>query len=73
MPDLRLCLICRRPESDAIHGRPRKPDSSRARVPGVFEYHAFDPGERRRLVRRMDDRVRLLQDAERRVADRRTQ
>lgn len=69
----RLCLICRRPESDALHegftpaGMARKflksepPD--RYVTQHRIEQHAFDPGERRKLIRRMDDRIAAVEKA----------
>jgi hypothetical protein len=50
----RLCLVCRRIEGDPIHD-----PLPRQRLAGVvprIEQHAYDPGERRRSVRRQSDR-----------------
>jgi hypothetical protein len=60
MPDPRPCLICGRPGDDYVHG----PERSGAHdvVPRV-EPHQYDPGERRSGIRRMDDRVKKIEEA----------
>ncbi|HLA65190.1 MAG TPA: hypothetical protein VK600_01260 [Candidatus Saccharimonadales bacterium] len=64
--DPRLCLICRRPQGDTLHGAGGDVSELHDWAPEVG-FHAYDPGERRVLVRRMDDRIHKIEDAVRRV------
>jgi hypothetical protein len=50
----RLCLICHRIQDDPIHDV-RRSQRIVEIVPRI-EFHRFDPGERRRFVRRESDR-----------------
>jgi hypothetical protein len=61
MPDLRPCLICRRPADDPLHGPPH---GGRAHeVTPRIEQHDYDPGERRQVIRRRADREAILRRA----------
>lgn len=61
--DLRPCLICNRIESDKLHQPERWIPKQLATEPPRIEHHAYDPGERRKLVRRMDDRIAKIENA----------
>jgi hypothetical protein len=50
----RLCLICHRIQDDPIHDV-RRSQRIVEIVPRI-EQHAYDPGERRHVVRRQNDR-----------------
>lgn len=60
MTDPRRCLVCRRPKADPLHSD-RSFGAIADRTTPRIEQHVFDPGERRQLIRRMDDRVRLVE------------
>jgi hypothetical protein len=60
MTDPRRCLICRRSQADPLHSS-RSFGAIAKRTELRIEQHVFDPGERRQLIRRMDDRVRLVE------------
>lgn len=57
--DGRLCLTCHRLQDDPIHGPAR---SGLPLIVPVLENHKWDPGERRHLVRRMDDRIKAIEN-----------
>ena len=63
MEDQRACLICGRVEDDPLHA-PERGGLAHDVEPRI-EQHDYDPGERRQLVRRMDDRVHKIEDATR--------
>jgi hypothetical protein len=65
-PPARPCLVCGRPEDDPLHGPER--GGLAHDITSRIEQHAYDPGERRHLVRRMDDRIHKIEDAVRRRA-----
>lgn len=64
MSDEHLCLICHRREDDPLHGSAEITSPIEPRI----AQHAFDPGERRRRIRRMADRVHAVEDAMERMA-----
>lgn len=55
------CLICKRGADDPLHGPPFGTIAHENVVPRI-EQHPYDPGERRRLIRRMADRIHILKD-----------
>lgn len=52
------CLHCHRPQDDVVHGPEREP---RHGEEGRIAHHLYDPGERRHLVRRQEDRIALVE------------
>jgi hypothetical protein len=57
----RPCLICNRRWNDPLHG----PSPDEVNVLERYEYHGYDPGERRQVIRRKDDHdVAPAQDLE---------
>lgn len=62
MNDPRPCLICLRPQDDPLHQGPERGGLAHDVTPRI-EQHDYDPGERRSLVRRMDDRVHVIEEA----------
>jgi hypothetical protein len=61
MGDPRPCLVCNRQQDDPLHG-PEAGGLAHDIEPRI-EHHPYDPGERRQLVRRMDDRIQRVEDA----------
>ena len=62
MTDQRLCLICHRRKDDPLHGS-IDPTIGAHDVTPRIEQHVYDPGERRHLIRRMDDRIAKIEKA----------
>ena len=56
------CLVCGRRSDDPLHWNEERGGLAHDTTPRV-EQHAYDPGERRNLTRRMTDRIKRITDA----------